>query len=334
MNKTEKMREIFFATKFLIFVMVFVGLFSIMHKVFLVKNENVYNYINFIRQPENSVDILILGSSHSADGIDAKRVDSIMQNEYGMKTNTFNMSVTGMRLEQIQYRWKEAIKTQKPKVLVIETFSCAPQSTGTNESINRWALDYMPLSKEKVDYINTEISENLQTSFMIPFIKYHSRWKELTKEDWEILSSKKIFDKSKEQGIKAPDKPEFSGTEDSYFEQDFSMITKETALSPKYQKYIQEILQSCREIGCKVIFLCIPYKVQADFYAEELVKYNNYLERLYVNNEDVFIYDMQKEVQSLGWGYQQMTDEGHVNNLGREVVNRELAVKLQGILEE
>ena len=324
----------FFYIKILIFIVIFVGLFAVVNKVFLVKSENVYNYVNFIKQPENSIDILVLGSSHSMDGIDAKQLDSILLEKYGITAKTFNMSVTGMRLEQIGYRFKEALKTQTPSVLVIETFSCAPQSTGSNESINRWALDYVPLTREKVQYIREEIDDNLKTSFVVPFIKYHSRWRELTREDWEILSWEETWNKSVNQGLVAPDKPDFEGTIDDYFEQDFTLITEAKVLPENYQDDMQEIIEACNEIGCKILFLSIPYKVQADFRAEELVKYNNYLEKVYVDNQNVYMYDMQKAVQSLQWGYEHMTDEGHVNNLGRLVINEELAGKIKELWEE
>ena len=332
--RTEKKQIAFFLVKMLFFVAIFIGLFTVVNKVFLIKNENLYNYINFSNQPEDSVDILVMGSSHSMDGIDAQELDAILLEEYGIIAKSFNMSVTGMRLEQIGYRFKEALKTQEPSVLVIETFSCVPQSTGTNETINRWALDYVPLSREKVQYIGEEIEGKLQTSFLVPFIKYHSRWRELAREDWEILSSEKTWNKSLNQGFIASDKPDFEGTVDDYFEQDFTLITEEKALPENYQEDMREIIEACREIGCKILFLSIPYKIQADFKAEELVKYNNYLEKEYVDNQNVYIYDMQKSVQILQWGYEHMTDEGHVSNLGREVVNEELAGKIKELWEE
>lgn len=328
---TQKGQELFFFVKTCIFIVIFLALFAMMNKVFLAKNENMYNYINFSGQPENSIDILVLGSSHSLDGIDAQSLDKLLVERYGIKTKTFNMSITGMRLEQMGYRWKEALKTQRPSLLILETFSCSLQSAGTDENINRWALDYMPLSKEKVTYIDAEIEENLQTSFLVPFIKYHSRWRDLNKEDWEILSKEKTWNKSLNQGFAAPNKPEFEGKWDDYFEQDFSEIKEVTVMSESYQDIVEEIIQTCREIDCQVLFLCIPYKVQADVNAIELVKYNNYLEERYVNNEDVHMYDMQKMTKLLDWGYEYMTDEGHVNNHGREVVNEKLAEKISNI---
>lgn len=329
--ETQKKQIIFFFLKMCIFIVIFLSLFTIVHKVFLVKSDNLYNYINFTEQPKESIDILVLGSSHSMDGIDAREVDCILSEEYGIETKTFNMSITGMRMEQIGYRFKEALKTQSPAVLVIETFSCAPINTGTNESINRWAMDYVPLNADKLEYIRMDVDESLQTSFLVPFIKYHSRWHELTKEDWAVLCLPKVRNRSQSAGIVAPDKPDFDGTWDNYFQQDFAQIMEERELPEYYRGIIQEIIEVCEKIDCKVIFLSIPYKVQADFYATELVKYNNYIVREYVDNEKVYMYDMQKLVRELNWGYEHMTDEGHVNNLGREVVNKQLAGMIKDI---
>ena len=329
--KTQKREIVFFFIKICVFIAIFFGLFAMIHKVFLAKSDNLYNYINFTKQPEESIDVLVLGSSHSMDGIDARELDNILSEEYEIEAKTFNMSITGMRMEQMGYRWKEALKTQCPSLLILETFSCSLQSAGTDENINRWALDYIPLSKEKMVYIGDEVEENLQTSFLVPFIKYHSRWRELNKEDWEILSKEKTWNKSLNQGFTAPNKPEFEGEWDDYFEQDFSEIKEIAVMSEAYQDIVEEIIQTCREIDCEVLFLCIPYKVQADVNAMELVKYNNYLEETYVNNEDVHMYDMQKMTKLLNWGYEYMTDEGHVNNYGREVVNEKLAEKISEI---
>ena len=334
MKKEERKRILKFLGQAIIFIGIFLLLFTMADKIFLAKNENLYNYKSFMAREKNSIQLLVMGSSHSMDGIEAREVDRILKEEYGRDILSFNMSVTGMRLEQIFYRFQEALKTQSPSLLVIETFSCAPQSTGTEESINRWSLDYVPLSKLKLEYIEKNVEEDLKTSFQLPFIKYHSRWKELTKEDREILSSEKLQEKIKNQGFVAPEKPNFEGEWDDYFSRDFTAFTEQTALPEEYEEYLDAIIKLCKEIDCKILFLSIPYKEQADFTNLELIKYNNYIREQYVDDTRVWMYDMNREINSLNWGYEHMTDEGHVNNRGREVINRKLAEKAAMILGE
>lgn len=329
--KTQKKQMIVFFLKMCIFIVVFWGIFSIIHKVFLVKSDGLYNYINFIRQPVNSIDILVLGSSHSKDGIDARELDNILLEEYGIETRTFNMSVNQMRMEQIVYRFKEALKTQKPSILIIENYSFSPDDTVSSESIDRWAIDYVPLTGNKIEYIQKNVEEGLQSSFLVPFIKYHSRWNDLSREDWEILFLRKSMHRIQDAGFVAPDKSHVEENMDDFYEQDFSKIIEEKELPEKYRKIVQEILKICEEIDCKVLFLSIPYKMQAGFGAAEMVKYNNYIVREYVDDENVYMFDLQKMVRELDWGYELMHDDGHINNQGRKVVDQQLAGMIKDI---
>ena len=84
------------------------------------KSDGLYNCIDFIRQPINSIDILVLGSSHSKDGIDARELDDILLEEYGIETRTFNMSVNQMRMEQIAYRSKHDLTKEDWEILFCE----------------------------------------------------------------------------------------------------------------------------------------------------------------------------------------------------------------------
>ena len=332
--REERKHILIYFGRGIIFLGIFLLLFLITDRIFLGKNENLYIYDNFMAQKKNSIQLLVMGSSHSMDGVDATQVDGILKEEYHMELRSFNMSATGMRLEQLLYRFKEALKTQRPSLLVIETFSCAPQSTGTEESIDRWSLDYVPLSKLKLEYIKENVEEELQTSFLLPFIKYHSRWKDLNKEDWSILFSKGYRNRIRNMGLVAPEKPEFKGERDDYFLRDFTVYNEKTELPAEYEAYIQELISLCKEIDCKILFLSIPYKVQADFTNLELIKYNNYIREKYVDEEWVYLYDMNREINQLGWGYDHMTDEGHVNEQGRAVINRQLAARAAAILKK
>ena len=62
-----------------------------------------------------------------------------------------------------------------------------PQS----EAYNRMALDGMPLSQHKLDAINASMcSDEDMISYLIPLLRYHSRWNELSSEDFEYMFKK------------------------------------------------------------------------------------------------------------------------------------------------
>ncbi len=87
---------------------------------------------------------------------------------------------------------------------------------------------------------------------------------------------------------------------------------------------MDSILETAEKNGIKVLFLSVPYKVQMSLPSTELIQYNNYIRENYVDGENVFLLDMNAMMNSLGWGYEYMQDEGHVNDDGRKIVMKYL----------
>lgn len=328
-----KERKAAFLLRTVLFFGLFFILFFIVCRIFLYKDNNFYNYQNYIRQDENSVDVIAMGSSHCIDAVDATALKEAVKEKSGVEASVFNLSVTGMRIEQIAYRLEEALKTQKPKLLIIETFSFAPMELGDEEVTRRYALDYMPLTPEKAKFIESHIEAG-KSSFYLPFIKYHTRWKELGKEDFLALSKRWVGEKGSLNGLAVGDKPDYNKERDDYFEQDFSLITECQEPTAQQQDSIAHILKLAEENGSKVLFLSVPYKVQMDFPSTELIPYNNYIKENYVDNEKVFLLDMNRIMDDLDWSYDYMQDEGHVNNKGRELVTEYLSEYISSSLAD
>lgn len=318
--------NIVFIIKGLVFTAIFLVMFQVVDKVFLYKDANVYNYVNYMEQEPDSIDVLILGSSHSMDAIHSNLLSEHLQEVYGITAKPFNMSIMGMLIEQIDFRFEKALDTQKPKVLVIETFSFVEMQEEEAEAVRRRCIDCLPFSWGKWNYIERNISEN-QSSFVVPFIKYHSRWSELTVSDFEILKPGFVKEISVNNGFTtlAEEKPDYDSVPDDYFQQDFGKIDEKVAITDKQKRHVEHILEVAREHGIAVLFLSVPYKVQMDFESTELIKRNNFLYEKYVNNEDVFMLDLNKEANDIGWNYDYLSDDGHVNTPGRDKVTKLLA---------
>ena len=320
--KTERKEKISFIVRTILFLLLFLVMFFVVNRIFLYKDNNYFNYQNFVRQKENSIDILVMGSSHSIDSIDSVELGKKLQEE-GLSLSVFNMSITGMRIEQIVYRFEEALKTQKPELLIVETFSFVPISYSNEETTRRYALDYMPLTQEKVQFIENKVED--KSSFYVPFIKYHTRWMELNKEDFQVLSDKWVEEKSRYNGILAGEKPDCQGERDTYLEQDFQAIAERRELEAAQKEDLEYLIELARENDFKILFLSVPYKIQMDFPSVELIKCNNYLQENYVDDEWIYMLDLNEKMNELQWNYDYMQDEGHVNNKGREIVMNHLA---------
>ncbi len=86
---------------------------------------------------------------------------------------------------QSYYLLEEVFERESPKVVVYNVQSMK-YDTPQSEAYNRMTLDGMPLSKHKINAIKASATEDEELiSYLIPFLRYHSRWSELTSEDFE-----------------------------------------------------------------------------------------------------------------------------------------------------
>jgi hypothetical protein len=91
---------------------------------------------------------------------------------------------------QSYYLFEETLKYEKPDVVVFNVLAMKygePQ----NEAYNRLTLDGMKMSMSKIGAIKASMTEdeNMITYFF-PILRYHSRWSELTWEDFRYLFKK------------------------------------------------------------------------------------------------------------------------------------------------
>lgn len=91
---------------------------------------------------------------------------------------------------QSYYLLEETFERESPKVVVFNVLAMKygePQ----NEQYNRMTLDGMKWSKSKLAAIKASMTEEENLlSYVFPLLRFHSRWSELTGEDWKYLFSR------------------------------------------------------------------------------------------------------------------------------------------------
>lgn len=88
---------------------------------------------------------------------------------------------------QSYYLLEETFEYESPKVVVYNVQSMK-YSEPQSEAYNRMTLDGMKPSAIKVDAIKASMTEDEDMiSYFIPLLRYHSRWNELTSEDFEYM---------------------------------------------------------------------------------------------------------------------------------------------------
>ncbi len=88
---------------------------------------------------------------------------------------------------QSYYLLEETLKKETPKVVVFNVLAVKygePQS----EACNRMTLDGMEWSASKIEAIKASMTEEEKfLSYVFPLLRYHSRWSEVTGEDFDYL---------------------------------------------------------------------------------------------------------------------------------------------------
>lgn len=85
------------------------------------------------------------------------------------------------------YLLEETLRYEKPKVVVFNVLSMK-YDTPQKEAYNRMALDAMPLSLTKLKAVKASMMQDEEfITYLFPILRYHSRWSELTGEDFKYL---------------------------------------------------------------------------------------------------------------------------------------------------
>lgn len=210
---------------------------------------------------------------------------------------------------QSYYILKETLNYEKPKVVVFNVNSMR-YSKPVSEAYNRLMIDKMKWSKEKIELINSSMTEEEKfISYVFPILRYHSRFDKLTEEDFEYFFKKK---KNTHNGflINQNVKPVDSlPTKKKLSNYNFSDIDYE---------YLNKILSLCKENDIELVFIKAP-SLYPYWYDEYEIQIENYAED---NNIDY--YNFKELVDQIGINYQTDTYDGglHLNLNGATKLSR------------
>lgn len=204
---------------------------------------------------------------------------------------------------QSYYMLKETLKYETPKVVVFNVNSMR-YGEPVSEAYNRLAIDKMKWSKEKIDIIKASMTEEENfLSYVIPLLRYHSRFDKLTSEDFEYLLKTK---KNTHNGflINKNIKPVES------------LPTKRRLASYEFEEncyeYLNQITELCKENNIKLVLIKAPsvYPYWYDEYEEQIKEY--------AQNNNLDYYNFKEKVEEIGIDYNNDTYDGglHLNLAG------------------
>jgi hypothetical protein len=132
----------------------------------------------FLREEENTIDVLFIGSSLTYCNI----IPAIFWEETGLTA----WDVTGpeLTIPGAYHYLVEALKTQSPKVVFIETSGALySRYTGFTKTV----IGQMPWGLNRLEMTLREGEPENRLGLLFPMFFYHSRWTELGEDDWAVF---------------------------------------------------------------------------------------------------------------------------------------------------
>ncbi|MBR1865280.1 MAG: hypothetical protein IJ801_02110 [Lachnospiraceae bacterium] len=165
----------------IIFILIFMIIFIKINDILRVKVHTNDTIGSFYKERSDSIDVIFVGSSHAFSSFSPME----LWDDYGI--TSYNLSTGCQSLPCSYYLMKEAIRTQHPKVVVLETYASYYMTDYISTARVHQAIDCIPLNQTKfeilTDYLSDTMSVHERLEYVFPIALYHSRWKELKKND-------------------------------------------------------------------------------------------------------------------------------------------------------
>ncbi len=234
--------------KAICFLLIFGVLLTQYHKVFSFKyGDGIYDVTVFYELPENSVDVLCLGSSHAFENINP----NVMWKEYGYAA--FDLCSSVQPMWNTYFYLKEALKTQKPQLVVLDAYRVIETREYMDDSRIIKGVSGLKWSVNKIQALMASAPQDRWLAFGIECIQNHNRYTgDISKEDFceykgnpaYYASWKGLGNAFKTQALPKPDVVN-DGTR--------------RALPAKTEWYYRKVIELCQQENIPMLIVVAPY---------------------------------------------------------------------------
>ena len=215
-------------------------------RIFEVKyGDGIYGMTKFYDLEDHTVDTLVLGSSHAFEDINT----GVLWEDYGIAAYVLGGSIQPMW--NTYYYLKEALKTQRPELIVLEAYCTMFDSDYIDDSRiikNTFAMKW---SKNKVDAMKTSVPQERWAEFLLSYIQYHTRYTELSKEDFLKNKGDVRYENWKGFGCNM--------ATTAFPAPNVENVTERKPMSEKTEKYYRKTIELALEHNIPVLVALSPY---------------------------------------------------------------------------
>ena len=207
--------------------------------------DGIYDLTKFYEQEKNTVDVLILGSSHAFENFNT----GTLWDEYGIAS--FSLCGSVQPMWNTYYYLKEALKTQTPRLIILEGYCTTFTKKYSDDSRiikNNFGLRFSP---DKIKSLTVSTNKHRWPEFFLEYIHYHSRYKEINKSDFLKNQGHPLYEDWKGFGCN------MQTTAMNPVE--VSDISERAELSQKTDKYYKAVIELAKNKGIPIIVVISPY---------------------------------------------------------------------------
>lgn len=191
---------------------------------------------------ETPLDVIFFGTSTTYCSV----APPYLWHSYGF--TSYTRAGDSETMWQTYYLARDAVRHNKPQVIVCDMSSMKFGADFFEEPANRKNIDGMRLSKDKLDCARASMyEEESLISYVLPVLRFHSRWDELKAEDFRyaFIKPSVTYDGYLMSYEVVADDGEDTGEEIK-------------ALPDKSKEYLIKLMEFCREQGVTLLLVKSP----------------------------------------------------------------------------
>lgn len=262
---------------------------------------------------DGPADVLCLGSSHGYWSFNA----NCLWGQYGI--SALSMCSPTQTIATSYYALREALKYEKPKVVLLESYYFYVGEKYVKKKQNpqlRKAFDGLRNDEVKLEMLSDffgkgSVREKL--SFLVPFVLYHGRWDDLRSYDfhpWHFLRGSALG--FHVYPMEEPEKPQ-----------------KVTEISEVNKEYFEKILALCKEQKISLVVYAAPYGHDGDVDSYQRKQGYNVMLESYLKEKNVPFLFYQK-MDEINFDYKtDFLNATHLNTPGSIKLSENLGAWLQ-----
>lgn len=258
-------------------------------------------------EPKNTIDVVMLGNSDMYNGISPM----YLWKESGI--TSYHIGAPMQTTWTSYYLLKDFYKTQKPKLVIIDADYIFEEKDRSDPN-RRKSFDCMKLSLNKIQAICDpvfKLSIEKKLSYLVPLIRYHSRWNELDSKD--IKEAYEVYDAQFKGYELTRGKKAYKKTANKQENDDIEKIPQ------KSKEYLDKIIKLCNENNTQVLLTYIPTK--------NWTEKRNSLVTEYAKENNIQFVDC--NLMEFDWNQYTRDKGSHLNVYGAEAITKQISEYLK-----